>query len=247
MKKIGILIVLCLFAVPVLADDLSLEQILDKVQAQQGLVQDMYAETTTSITSNLQLPNSKGQTGPQKMVQKSRMWTKGKDKTRVEMLSPTKQTTITNGDLMTIINPETGQTMTQDMSKLGDKGIGGSGNQGGMDLAKAKEYFNLSVKKSGKNYIVSGVPRQDNKFLTRLDFEIDSERWVPVTVRMYGTKNKLMNESKIEYQYFDKPGVYLPVKNFSRIDTPMGKMEVEMTYDNVKVNSGLKDKLFEGK
>lgn len=33
-------------------------------------------------------------------------------------------------------------------------------------------------------------------------------------------------------------------KNISNVNTPMGKMEVEMGFENIKVNEGIQDKEF---
>ena len=96
------------------------------------------------------------------------MWTKGKDKSKIEMLSPMKQTTITNGSKMATINADTGQKFIQDLSKIKGQAPAGQG-RGQMDLDKAKEYFDLSLKKTKSGaYIISGQPKQNNKFLGKM-------------------------------------------------------------------------------
>ncbi|MBI5399507.1 outer membrane lipoprotein-sorting protein [Candidatus Saganbacteria bacterium] len=231
-----------------LAQDLSLQEIIDKLQANQSKIQDMYAETTTKITSNIQLPTD-NKKQPQTMVQKARMWTKGQDKSKIEMLSPMKQTTITNGDKMAISNPETGQKMVQDLKKIKDQGIKGARDQGQMNLEKAKEFFDFSVRKLEalkpgdlETYIVTGVPKKENKFLGKMEFFIDSDKWAPVRIVMLDAKGKQINETKIEYAQMS--GVWVPVKSQSVVNTPMGKMDVEMDYNNVRVNQGIKDSEF---
>ena len=79
------------------AADLGLDDIIQNIQSNQSKVKDMYAETTTTITSSIAMPGSESK-GPQKMVQKGKIWTKGESKSKIEMLSPTRQVTITNGD-----------------------------------------------------------------------------------------------------------------------------------------------------
>ena len=79
------------------AADPGLDDIIQNIQSNQSKVKDMYAETTTTITSSIAMPGSESK-GPQKMVQKGKIWTKGESKSKIEMLSPTRQVTITNGD-----------------------------------------------------------------------------------------------------------------------------------------------------
>lgn len=240
-KKLSLFLVIVLVLVsPIYSADLSLEDIIGKIQSNQSRIKDMYAETTTKITSNFQLTtDNKSKT--QTMVQKGKMWTKGSDKSKIEMLSPIKQITITSGDQMAIINPDTGQKMIQDLKKLKGQVPGGKG-QGEMDLAKAMEYFNLSVAKKDEDYIITGVPKEANKFLGKMEFYVDSEKWVPVKILMYGPKDKLMSQSVIEYQ--EVSGVWVPVKNVSNVNTPAGAMKVEMEFNNVKVNKGISDREF---
>lgn len=225
-------------------ESLTLTEIFTKIQSNQSKIKDMYAETTTTIISSISMPGAKDK-GPQKMVQKGKMWTKGKDKSKIEMLSPMKQITITNGDQMAIINPDTGQKMVQDLKKLREKsGMSDSSQQ--MSLEKAKEFFDLSVRQSDsdsvRQYIIVGVPKKENKFLAKMEFYVDSEKGVPVKILMYGPKDKIMSKSEIGYEKISD--VWVPVKNKSYVDTPAGKMEVEMGFENIKVNKGIKDSEF---
>ena len=220
------------------AADLTLEDLMAKAQANQKQIKDMYAETETTMVSNMTMPGQASK-GPQKMVQTGKMWTKGSDKSKIEMLSPTRQTTIRNGDKMAIINPETGQTMVQDLSKL--KGPM-AGQKADMTLEKALEYFNLSVKKSVSHYIVVGIPKENNKFMSKMEFYIEAERWLATKILMYGGDGKPLSQSTIEYEKISD--VWVPIKNVSSVNTPMGKMDIEMVYKNIKVNEGIKDEVF---
>lgn len=250
-KKICIFLLCFLFASMTFAADpssevlsdtkLTLQSLLNKIQSNQNKIKDMYAETTTTITSSIAMPGTKTK-GPQKMVQKGKMWTKGQDKSKIEMLSPMKQVTITNGDKMAIINPQTGQKMVQDLSKVRGPRSKVQGQE--MDLQKAMEYFDLSLKQTEDgDYVITGVPKKKNKFLGKMEFYVDSTRWVPVKILMYGAKNKLLSRSVIEYEKISK--VWVPVKNRSNVNTPAGRMEVEMEFKNIKINKGIKDKEFE--
>jgi len=128
-KKIIAIFLFCLFLAPLaLAADLTLEALMEKSQANQDRIKDLFVETETTMVSNMSLPGQASK-GPQKMVQTGRMWTKGSDKAKIELLSPTKQTTIRNGEKMLIIYPETGQKMVQDLSKIKGQGAGFKGKE----------------------------------------------------------------------------------------------------------------------
>lgn len=223
------------------AADLSLDEVVAKLQGNERKIKDMYAETKTIISSNMSVPGQAAK-GPQKMEQVGKMWTKGSDKSKIEISSPMKQVTITNGDKMAIINSDTGQKMVQDLKKMRGQGIQGSRDQGQMNLEKAKEFFNLSIKKNGDDYIITGVPKKENKFLGKMEFYVDTSNWVPTRVMMYDLKGKLMSQSTIKYQSVS--GVWVPSSNVSAITTPMGRMDVTMEFNNIKVNSGIADKEF---
>jgi outer membrane lipoprotein-sorting protein len=237
----------CLLAVllssAALAADISIEAIINNVQANQSKITDMYAETTTTMTSSMTLSGQES-SAPKKVEQKGKMWTKGQDRSKVEIISPVKQITIINGDQMAIINPDTGQKIVQDLTKLkdasGGQALGRSGGQ--MNLAKAKELFGLTVEGQEGAYIVRGIPKKTNQFIAKMEFYIDSEKWVPTKIVIYDAKNNPISQSAIDYQEIS--GVWVPVSNKSAVATPMGKIAVEMTYDNIKVNSGIKDETF---
>lgn len=239
-KKMLVIAAVVLFAFSAQAADLTLDDLIAKIQANQSNIHDMYAETTTTITSNMVMPGQESK-GPQKMIQKTKMWTKGQDKSKIEMLTPTRQITITNGDQMAIIDPESGQKVVQDLKKLQEKS-GGLGSGGQMSLAKAKESFNFTVTKSDTDYLITGVPKKANPFFGRMEFSIDSGKWVPIRITMYDLKSKPISRSDIEYQ--EIAGAWVPVSNKSQAITPMGQMDIQMVYEKVKVNSGLKDDLF---
>ena len=240
LRKIALFSIFSLaITVTVCSADITLKELIDKVQSNQLKINDMYAESTTKIVSNLQLGSEKGKT--QSMTQKGKMWTKGKDKSKIEMLSPSRQVTITNGDKMAIINSETGQKMVQDLKKMREKS--GQPDTGGMTLEKATKYFDMSVRPAGEGqYVLTGIPKEKNQFLGKMEFYVDTNRWVPFKVMMYDVKDRLMNQSEIEYK--EVSGIWVPYKNHSSVNTPAGKMDVEMELSNIKVNQGINDKEF---
>jgi outer membrane lipoprotein-sorting protein len=238
-KTLVVMSALILTASFCLAGPLSLDDLVNKLKGNQEKIKDMYAETTTTINSTMVLPGA-GK-GPQKMVQKAKMWVKGETKSKLEMSEPMKQVTVTNGDKMMMVNPATGQKMIQDLKKLRGKGGMSEGNQQ-MTLEKAKQYFNLTATQKGNDYVITGVPKQPDKFLGKMEFYVDGGKMVPVKVLMYDLKGKLVSQTEIEYQQID--GIWVPKKNRSQVTTPAGTMKMEMEFANIRINKGISDSEF---
>ncbi len=249
MTKRSIVIIIAILLVPCFSysADISPEAIIALMKAQQALITDMQADTTTTIVSNLSMPGATSK-GPQTMVQTGHVWQKGTDKSKTEITSPTKQTTITNGNIMTIIDPSSGRKITQDLNQ----GLGAGGQ--GMYQTKALDYFNLTVQKSGgatgesATYILSGTPKEANQFLGRIDFIIDADKYIPVRIAMYTPQGALMSLSEMEYepvQVSSAETAYVVTKVKSIVTMQMGSVNSQMEYDNIKVNEGIEDSVFE--
>jgi len=249
-----VLVLLIVMFVPsvVFASDISAEAIIAQLKATQSKVRDLQADIKTTMVSNISMPGQPSK-GPQTSVQKGHIWTKGKDKSKIEITSPMRQTTITNGSIMTMISPDTGQKFTQDLSKMQGAGVKGqgpsTGSGRGMDSTKALDYFDLTVTEHGTTeYIITGKPKEANQFLGKMDFMIDAERYLPLRIAMYNPKGMLISLSEIEYQSFGSTGeavVWVPVKIKSVVTMQMGSVNSEMVYENIKVNQGIKDSVFE--
>ncbi|MFC1496745.1 outer membrane lipoprotein carrier protein LolA [Candidatus Margulisiibacteriota bacterium] len=245
MKKILLTILALLIASAAVSSALTLDELFNRLQANKGKIKSMQADISTTITSTVKEMNT--------MVQKGHIWTKGTDKSKTEMYSPTKQITITNGDMMAMISPDTGQKQIQDLSKIkGHQGqpASSAGRQGGtMDLEAAKEKFDFSLRTLAPStldpcpYIITGIPKDDNKFMGKMEVYVDSAKMVPTKISIFTPTGKLMNETKIEYKKI--AGVYVAYKNSSSVNLPNGSMKVEMVYSGIKINEGINDKEFE--
>lgn len=230
MKKIlfGFLIVSLFISV---SSALTIDELFSKLQENKGKIQNLQADITTSITSNVK--------GMKSMEQKGHIWTKSVDKSKTEMYSPMKQITIVNGTMMAMISPDTGQKQIQDLSKV--KGYEKNKNQE-MDFEKAKEKFSFSMKEEKGGFIITGIPKDDNKFMGKMEVYVNSAKMAPSKINIYNPTGKLINSTSIEYKQIS--GVNVPYKNTSQVNLPNGSMKVEMVYENIKVNEGISDKEF---
>ena len=239
-KKIVLSIILSfavLFSASVcsLSQNITLDDLLLKLQTNKSKIADMYSEMTTTITGSGKMATGSGMGN----TQKAKMWTKGDDKSKIEMLEPIKQTTIRNGAKMVIIDEGTGQKIVKDLSA--DKSGMSSYNQGNMDFEKIKTLFDLSVRTDGGFYVITCTPKQKS-FLGKMEIYVDHEKYLSSKILVYDKNNKLMNQTDIEYK--DISGVSVPVKMLSSIDSPVGKMKIEIEYSNIKVNQGMGDSEF---
>lgn len=216
------------------AADLTVDEILANLQSNQSAIKDMSADTVTTITSTMK--------GMKSMTQKGNILMKYPDKSRVEMFEPIHQITISDGQKIMVINKDTGQKYEQEISK--GQNITASGSGGLANFDKAKEMFDFSVKQDGNNYIITGLPKDVNskKFLGKMEFNVDASRWLASKVKVYTPQGKLISESAMDYEQIAE--VWVLTKTISNVSTPMGSMKMEMEYQNVKVNRGVKDSEF---
>ena len=215
------------------SEDIKLEDLLTKLQANRSKIVDIYSEMTTTMTGSGKMAMGASNT------QKARMWTKGEDKSKIEMLEPMKQTTIINGDKMIMIDGSTGQKIVKDLSA--DKSSGASYNQGKIDFEKMKSLFDLSLRTEGNYYVVVCDAKQKS-FLGKMEIYIDREKSLSSKILVYDKNNKLLNQTDIEYSEISN--LFVPVKMISSVDSPMGKMKTEVNYSNIKVNQGIEDSVF---
>lgn len=220
--------------------DPKLENLISKLRENQDKIQDMSATIVTTIKSDMKEKRT--------MEQKGTIQTKGKDKTRMEMITPMKQISITNGDKMAMINPETGQKFVQDLKKLkkqtGKQDLSGSP----IDQTKILDYFNLSMKEEGifqKSYVITGTPKEKNQFMGKIVFFVDAGRNVPTKIEIYNPQGKLISSTDMEYVKIK--GLWVVSKTSSSMTIPGGKMDVSMRFEDVKINEGIPDSVFDVK
>ena len=212
----------------------SVETIIEKIKENQSKIIDMSANVETTIASTLK--DSKP------ILQTGRILTKSPDKSKIEVYSPMKQITITNGDMMTVISPDTGMKFTQDLSKAREKGNMPQISAPG-DASKVFDYFDLKLTAHGtEEYIISGTPKEENEFLGKIDFFIGSARFLPMRIVIYNPDGILISISEIKYKEISD--IWVPEKTTSIVSIPGGSMNVDMQFKNIQVNKGISDDEF---
>ncbi|MCX5727134.1 MAG: outer membrane lipoprotein carrier protein LolA [Candidatus Saganbacteria bacterium] len=217
---------------------LTIEQLIEKVKVNQAKILDMKAEITTTMTSNIQ-------GNDYKLIQKGKLWTKNPNKSKIEVLSPVHQITITNGNIITVVSPDSGQKMVQDISEMkGKTGMPDAGDM--MNISKALEYFNLTTAQTDTGaYLITGTPKEKNDFLGKMEFLLDPAKYVFTQISIFNPQGGLISLSKVEYANISN--CWVPMKNNSTITMPTGGMNMEMVFENLQVNKGIADTEFEVK
>ncbi len=212
----------------------SVDTIIKRIKENGDKVKDMSADVETTITSSLK------ESKP--IIQIGKIWTKSPDKSKVEIYSPIKQITITDGDIMTIISPDTGMKFTQDLSKSKEKGALPQVSSH-TDTTKIFEYFDLKLTQHGtKELIISGTPKEKNEFLGKIDFFVDNEIYLPFRIVIYNPEGILISLSELNYKKFDD--AWVPEKTTSIVSVPGGSMNIDMKLKNIKINKGISDEEF---
>ena len=104
-----------------------------------------------------------------------------------------------------------------------------------------KSLFDLSLRTEGNYYVVVCDAKQKS-FLGKMEIYIDREKSLSSKILVYDKNNKLLNQTDIEYSEISN--LFVPVKMISSVDSPMGKMKIEVNYSNIKVNQGIEDSVF---
>jgi len=262
MKKL-VLVFLLFVTVSVYADEI--DDVIAALQKNIDKVQDMQC----SVEMNVDM----GDMGVQR--QSMKMWSKGKDKIRMEMNAPAglpvspsamgrgtpsgKMTMIMNGDKMIMDTPEGKKTLPSGSSPFSP----GQAAPPGMDL---QQDFGDFLKKnkvsviSGKKSLIKNLLSRNTSSETpkEIVLEVIPENKDPMIQKMEMTVDMLRGvitgqkmfsnygTTKMNMEYENIKGAWVIKKVNMTIPTPMGKTgKMTIEYKNVKLNQGIGDRLFE--
>jgi len=210
------------------ASDLFLEDLVSNLKANQDKIKDMYCEMNTTIRQGTGSP----------MTQSAKMWTKGEDKSRMEMLTPVKQTVIRNGDKFVTIDTR-GQKTVNDIK---DASMRNASRNSNIDIEKFKETFDLKVKATDDGYIIEGTPKEKTQFLGKMEIYVDGKNWVSTKILIYDSHDKVITQTQIDYKEIS--GVLVPVKSLTESKMMGMNMTIEVKFEDVKVNQGIEGGVF---
>jgi outer membrane lipoprotein-sorting protein len=260
MKKL-VLILFLFVTVSVYADEV--DDVIAALQKNMDKIQDMQC--------NVEMFIDMGEMGTQS--QSMKMWSKGKDKMRMEMSPPAglpmspstmgqgtpsgKTTMIINGDKMIMDGPEGKKTLSSTGSSL----PGGQPTPPGMNLQQnmgdflkknkvsvvsgKKPFIKnlLSRSETPKEVVLEVIPENKDPMIQKMEMTVDMERGIITNQKMFSN----YGTTKMDMEYENIKGAWIIKRINMTIPTPMGKTgKMTIEYKNVKLNQGIGDELFEG-
>ena len=207
------------------------------MEARQNEIQTLEADITTNVHStHKNFPTVR---------QQGKIYVKSPNRSRVEITTPYKQTTITNGNQIKVIDEESGQYQISDISeKEGAAPLLPHGG-GAIDPVKALEYFDLRItKNTNKEIVLEGIPKKQTPSLTKLVLTLSAEHFLPVHIALWGEEGQRISDTTITYRIIS--GIYVPFRNDATVLLPdANKMNVEIEFKNVAVNAPIPDEQFQ--
>lgn len=235
-KVLFLVVILFAFTTAAFAD-VSVSDVISKIRDNQSKIKDFSAKVTTTLKSD----NNK-----KAMRQTGLIFIKDKQKNRMEMLEPMKQITIVDKDKMMVLNPDTGKKTIQDLKKLRKQTGQSDLGQNPLDQTKMLDYLNLSIEEKGiikKSFIITGIPKDKKMPAGKIKFYVDGNDFIPQKIELYNAEDKLLTSSELTYTKIEN--ILVITNTSSWILVPNGKIFVEMKFEDIKVNKGLSDQLFE--
>lgn len=238
MKKLAAIIIVLTLALPAFSA-VKADEVIQKVRAAQQKIKNLETDITSKMTSDIK--------GSRSIEQKGHLWVKGEDKSKFEISEPQQQIMINAQGKSVIIDKKTGRKIVQDLEKS-QGAAPGMGKGSPIDQTKVFDYFDLEVKENkgffgfGREYVITGIPKEKNEFLGKMVFYIDGRKYVPKKVEVFNPKGAKISMTNLKYRTID--GIYVPQKSVSEISLPNGKMKVVMEFKNIKVNHDIPDSIF---
>ncbi|MEO0294378.1 MAG: hypothetical protein ABIN61_09230 [candidate division WOR-3 bacterium] len=258
MKKLRLLFFLFL-SVSVYSDEL--EDVISALQKNIDKVQDLQCSALMSIDM--------GEMGT--YTQSMKLWTKGRDKMRMEMeaspglsVNPSpmgqkatsgKVRMIINGDKVIMESEGKREVLSSDGSSLYRRQAappGGDFQRDFREFLKQNKVSIVSRKKSviknllsrsepPKEVVLEVVPKEKDPIVQKIEMTVDMERGVITNQKMFSN----YGTTKMDMEYENIKGVWVIKRINMIIPTPMGKAgKMTIEYKNVKLNEGISDRLF---
>jgi|GEM_PF-5573776 len=206
---------------------ITIEEIIKKIEANGSRIEDMEADVTTRIKIG----------DGEIQIQKMRMAMKGRDRVRIELISPMRQTTIINGKKMMVQTQDGKKSIiTQDTLHMMEQ----TGFQNMSEFLKGNKVNVINVENDIANIEI--IPESPTPMVQKIEMGVDIERGVIISQRIYSN----MGVMKMEMEYGKISGVWVIKRMRIITPSPMGGLgEVESEYKNIKINKGIKDIFFE--
>jgi len=223
---IGFVFINTAFATP------TLKEITQKLQEQTDKIQTLEADIQTVLSTPLINDG-------EPTIMESKLFKKGKDKTRTEITTPSAQIMVVNGTIIYAKDVDSGQVVKTEKKYSPDQF---DPNSDFLDLERYLKDYDLTVQQNADVLQIEGKPKQASKMIKRLTLDLDSKDFQVKKIVIYNLKDQPMFEITLKYDQID--GISVPVYTHADINSVLGNMKIEMIYKNVKVNQPIDDGLF---
>lgn len=253
MKKI-LLIILALFVSVIISNlsfsaDITVNDILNKMQENYSKIEDMKAEIITTTYMGTQIGT---------MTQKMNYYYKKPDKIKIETIEPVKQTIIIIGENMTMKTAD-GKVSTMNLRQM-MSGMGMNQQYFGTDITGMLKNYNITLNETltdriNNIYVLDLMPKENTPssspmgayMPSKMEMHIDYTKGISIRQKIYGKDNTLMATTEVK-DTRQIEGIWFPVVTQSTTFLPTGQqVKSDMRFENVQVNTGIGDGEFEVK
>lgn len=221
----------------------TVNDIIQKLEQNATKIKDMQANVEMRISFEGESLGS----GTDK-TQKMKIYTKGKDKARIDIKEPTEQTIIINKDKMLMEStPQNGdkgkikKVVTIDSITSSSQNM----NIPGTDLSKTfidllKKSDTQIVNSNGIFHILKVTPKNTGSLIQKIELVVDYNKGIITTEKIFANNGtSLMN---MQYQKIDN----IWVLTYMEVTSPIGTKKMKMTsiYKNIQINKGIPENKF---
>jgi len=210
----------------------TLKEITQKLQEQTEQIKTLEADIQTVLSTPLINDG-------EPTIMESKLYKKGKDKTRTEITTPSAQIMVVNGTTIYAKDVDSGQVVKTEKKYSPDQF---DPNSDFLDLERYLKDYDLKVTQKAEILQIEGKPKQTSKMIKRLTLDLDSKDFQVKKIIIYNLKDQPLFTITLKYEDFN--GISVPVYTNADMNSIIGSMKIEMTYSNVKVNQPLDDRLF---
>jgi outer membrane lipoprotein-sorting protein len=238
MQKKALLSVFLFFLTLLLIDSVSLaapslKEITLKLQEQTDKIQTLEADIQTILSTPLINDG-------EPTVMESKLFKKGKDKTRTEITTPSAQIMVVNGTTIYAKDVDSGQVVKTEKKYSPDQF---DPNSDFLDLERYLKDYDLTVQQKSDILQIEGKPKQASKMIKRLTLDLDPKDFQVKKIVIYNLKDQPLFNIALDYEVINE--ISVPVHTTADMNSVLGSMKIEMIYKNVKVNQPMDDGLFE--
>jgi len=201
------------------------------------------ADKTMVIISTIQIPSGQG------IFRTSKYTLKKPDKIKIETISPTNQTIILNGKIMTI-KLTSGRIITREIETSSDGmffiKLGCTCCQPGLFSQYDAGINEKETDEENQVYAIDFSTQATNSKVSRytaLTMYVDYKKKVIKSINFYNDKGELTLSVRNE-KFIFVDGIWLETVSKTIIYSPSERIQIDTSYKNIKINRGISDDEF---